>query len=147
MLKLFTYIYVHLESKNMQPKLHIMDNECSKTIQKYITTNRETKIQFVKANSHQLNAAEREIKTFKNHFIAGLCTVNKNFPLQLWCQFLQQAEISLNLLRTSRTNHKLSVYAIIERRVQIQQNPLAPSGTKAVLFDTLATRIPWRRMY
>ena len=65
MLKGFTDIYENLESKNMQPKLYIMDNECSKTIQKYITTNRDTKIQLAKANSHQVNALERVIHTFK----------------------------------------------------------------------------------
>ena len=77
MLKAFKDIYEHLEAINMQPKLHIMDNECSRKIQNYITTNRDTKIQFVKANSHRFNSAERAIQTFKNHFIAGLCTVHK----------------------------------------------------------------------
>ena len=46
-----------------------------KKIHKYITTNRDTNIQFIEANSHQVNAAERAIQTFKNHFIEGLCTV------------------------------------------------------------------------
>ena len=63
----------------MQPKLHIMDNECSKIIQNYSPTNRDNKLKFVEANSHRVNAAEKEIKTFQNHLIAGLCTVHKKY--------------------------------------------------------------------
>jgi hypothetical protein len=34
---------------------------------------------------HRRNAAKRAIRTFKNHFIAGLCiSVDKDFPLHLW---------------------------------------------------------------
>ena len=29
---------------------------------------------------HRCNAAERAIRTFKNHFISGLCSVDKIFP-------------------------------------------------------------------
>ena len=76
-----------------------MDNECSKDIQKIVEAN-NTKIQFVEPHQHRVNAAERAIQTFKNHFIAGLCTVDNAFPLQLWCELLRQAEIFLNLLRT-----------------------------------------------
>ena len=140
MLKAFKDIYEHLEAINMQPKLHIMDNECSRKIQNYITTNRDTKIQFVKANSHRFNSAERAIHTFKNYFIAGLCTFHKKIPLLLWCQLLQQAEISLNLLRASRTNPKLSAYVIVEGEFNFNKTPLAPPGTKALIFDSPTTR-------
>jgi hypothetical protein len=33
---------------------------------------------------HRRNNAERAIQTFKNHFIAGLFSVDPNFPLKLW---------------------------------------------------------------
>jgi hypothetical protein len=57
--------------------------------------------QLVPPGVHRRNAAERAIRTFKNHFIAGLCSVDKDFPLHLWDRLLPQAILSLNLLRGS----------------------------------------------
>jgi hypothetical protein len=42
---------------------------------------------------HRKNAAERVIRTFKNHFVAGLCSVDKQFPMHLWCELLPQATL------------------------------------------------------
>ena len=66
-----------------------MNDECSMVVKKFAQQNMNTTIQFVEANKHLVNAAERVICTFKNHFIAGLPTVEKTFPLQLWCDLLQ----------------------------------------------------------
>ena len=52
------------------------------SIKQYLAQNK-TKIQFVKPHMHRVNAAKQAIQTFKNHFIAGLCTVKKIFPMQL----------------------------------------------------------------
>ncbi len=60
---------------------------------------------------YRRNAAERAIRTFKNNFIAGLCSVDKNFPLHLWDKLVPQTILSLNLLRGSRINLKLSACA------------------------------------
>ena len=48
-----------------------------------------------------VNAAKTAVKTTKYHFIASLATVSPDCPLQLWCYFLPQVELTLNLLRTS----------------------------------------------
>ena len=63
--------------------------------------------QLVPPGVHRRNAAERAIRTFKNHFIAGLCSTDKNFPLHLWDQLVPQAELTLNMLRGSRLNPKV----------------------------------------
>ena len=60
---------------------------------------------------HQRNSAERAIQTFKNHFIAALACTDPNFPMSNWCRLLPRAELTLNLLRPSRLNPKLSAYA------------------------------------
>ena len=126
----------------MTPKLHVMDNECSKILSKFIESN-GTKIQLVEPHQHRVNAAERAIQTFKNHFIAGLCTVHPQFPLQLWCELLPHAEITLNLLRQARANSKLSAYAILEGEFNFNKTPLAPPGTKALIFDDPKKRTSW----
>ena len=59
-------------------------------------------MQFFKPDMHRVNATERAIQTYKNHLVAGLYTVDKNFPMKIWNEILQQLEIMLNLLCTSR---------------------------------------------
>ena len=53
----FTDVYDYLKQRNLTPKLHVMDNECSKDIQRFVKAN-NTKIQFVKPHQHRVNAAE-----------------------------------------------------------------------------------------
>ena len=96
-LECHTDTYEYLTKRGFKPKLHILDNECSKILEKFILSN-DSKCQFVKADNHRVNAAERAIQTFKNHFIAGLCTIDPHFPMQLWCELLPQAELTTNLL-------------------------------------------------
>jgi hypothetical protein len=60
--------------------------------------------QLVPPHFHRRNAAERAICTFKEHFVAGLASVDPDFPLHLWDRLLPQAEMTLNLLQSSRQN-------------------------------------------
>ena len=73
----------------------------------------------------------------------GLCTVHPQFPLQLWCELLPHAEITLNLLQQSQANSKLSAYAILEGKFNFNKTPLAPPGTKALFFDDPKKRTSW----
>ncbi|KAL7462118.1 hypothetical protein ACHAXS_005381 [Conticribra weissflogii] len=88
----------------------------------------DIKVQIVEPNNHSVNAAKRAIQTFKDNFIAGLCTVDKNFLIQLWDQLLEQAQDSLNMLCTARINPKLSAYHILEGPHDFNKNPWAPPG-------------------
>jgi hypothetical protein len=65
-------------------------------------------INLLPPHCHRRDAAERAIRTFKEHFAAGLSSVEPTFPLHLWDRLLPQAEITLNLLRTSRLHPQLS---------------------------------------
>ena len=135
-------IYEYLQSKGFAPKLNITDKECSKTIQKYIAS-QECEWQLVEPNKHRVNTVERAVQTFKNHFIAGLTTVDREFPLQYWCYLLDQAEITLNLLRTARSNPKLSTYTALEGAYNYNATPLAPLGTKALIYEAPSRRTAW----
>ena len=70
------------------PNTYVMDNEIS---QEFITalTQNETKYQLVPPHTHRRNLAERAIQTFKNHFKAGLASVDPNFPLSEWDRLLE----------------------------------------------------------
>jgi hypothetical protein len=51
----------------------------------------EIDFQLAPPQVHRWNTAERSIRTFKNHFIAGLCSTKREFPLNLWDKLLPSA--------------------------------------------------------
>ena len=134
MVETFIDIYKFLLKYNMTPKLHVMDNKCLKLLLDYIEDNK-TKIQFVEAYNHKINAAERAIQTFKNHFVAGLCTAHPQFPLQLWCKLLPHAELSLISYVAHVATKKLSAYAVYNGEFNFDKTPLASPSTKALVFE------------
>ena len=87
----------------LRPKLQRLDNECSATLKDFMH-DEEIDFQLAPPGIHRRNAAERAIRTWKNHFIAGLCSTDPNFPLNLWDRLIPQANITLSLLRGSRLN-------------------------------------------
>ena len=56
------------------------------------------------------NAAEPAIKNLKYHALELFATLDPNCPIQLWDEFTEQIEITLDLLRTSRRNKNKSAY-------------------------------------
>ena len=113
MLEAYTSIYEYLTTKGFKPQLNVMDNECSQLLKRYIKS-QEVNILLVEPDNHCVNAAERAIRTFKNHFVAGLASVDPAFPMQLWCYLLCQAELTLNLLRTSQNDPTKLAYKMLE---------------------------------
>jgi hypothetical protein len=103
----FTEVFHILQAQQYQPVLNIMDNKCSKAVEKHIKKNK-MKIQLVPPHNHLVNATERTIGTFKEIFVAALATVDILCPLQLWDKFLLQDELTLNLLCFFRRNPKIS---------------------------------------
>jgi hypothetical protein len=126
----------------LRPKLQRLDNEASTILQEFMT-DQEIDFQLVPPHIHRRNAAERSIRTWKNHFIAGLCSTNEFFPLHLWDRLLPQAMITLNLMRGSRINPKLSAYAQINGAFDFNRTPLAPPGTKVVVHEKSSVRASW----
>jgi hypothetical protein len=124
------------------PQLNVMDNECSKAVERHIRT-KKLDIQLVSPHNHRVNAAERAITTFKEHFVTALATVNMNCPLQLWDEFLPQVELTLNLLRFSRQNPLISANNKLYGPFDFGKTPLAPLGTKALIYDDPAVRASW----
>ena len=87
-------------SRGLKPQLQKLDNEASAALREFLVSE-NVDFQLAPPHVHRRNAAERAIRTFKNHFIAGLCTTDRAFPLKLWDRLLPQALITLNTLRGS----------------------------------------------
>jgi hypothetical protein len=123
-----------LQRRGLQPHLHRLDNEASTLLKEFIT-DENIEFQLTPASLHRRNWAERAIQTFKNHFISGLCTTHPDFPLNLWDKLLPQAVLTLNLLRPSRINPKLSAHSQIHGNFNYDKTPLAPPGIKVLAHE------------
>jgi len=119
-----------------------LDNECSNALKDYMTE-QNIDYQLVPPTVHRRNSAERAIRTFKNHFVAGLCSVDRDFPMHLWDKLLPQAELTLNILRGSRLNPKLSAWAQLNGTYDFNRTPIAPPGTRVLVHEKPATRDSW----
>ena len=131
-----------LKQRGQKPRLHWLDNEASKALKNFIHKE-QTEYQLTPLHIHRRNAAERAILTFKNHFISGLCSVDKNFPLHLWCRLLDQAELTLNMLRMSWINPNLSAHEQLHGIHDFNATPLAPPGTKCIAHEKSSQRGTW----
>ena len=83
MIRDFTSLTEDLKIRGIHSGFHFIDNEASTDLNITMTT-MNIKYQLVPTSNHRANNAERAIQTFKNHFIAGLCIVDKYLHLQLW---------------------------------------------------------------
>ena len=142
MIDAFNDIIQHLDNKGYKPNLDVMDNECSKTVEAFIRK-QKIDIQLVAPHNHRVNAAERAIRTFKEHFISALATIDPKCPLQLWDQFLDQVQDTLNMLRRCRRDSSISAYEALYGAFDFNKTPFAPIGTKALIFEDPETRASW----
>jgi hypothetical protein len=84
--------------------------------------------QLVPPHCRRTNATETAVKTFKEHFKSGLATVDPDFPAHLWGILLPQAEITLNLLRSSRLHPQLSAAAHYHGLIDYNKTVFGPPG-------------------
>ena len=75
-------LHGRLLSYGLKPKYHKLDNELPPAMKK-IYMEKEIKYQVVPPHQHRRNPAERAIRTFKNHFIAGLCSTDEKIPFNV----------------------------------------------------------------
>jgi hypothetical protein len=110
---------------------------------KHFFTANDIEYQLVPPHCHRRNAAEGAIRIFEEHFLAGLSSVDPNFPLHLWDGLLPQAEITLNLLRTSRLHPQLSAAAHFHGLLDYKKTAFAPPGCKIIAHEKLGKRRTW----
>jgi hypothetical protein len=99
--------------------------------------------QLVLPHCHRCSAAERAIRTFKEHFVEGLSSVDTTFPFHLWGRLLPQAEMTLILLWTSRLHPQLSAAAHFHGLVDYNKTAFAPPGCKIIAHEILGKGHSW----
>jgi hypothetical protein len=142
MVRAYNKLIQELVDRGFKPRLQRLDNEFSSALLSLINQH-DIQFQLAPSHMHRRNAAERAIQTFKNHFIAGLCSVDPNFPLRLWDRILPQATITLNLLRQSSLNPMVSAHAQLYGHYDFNQAPMAPPGTRVVAHEKPQQRAIW----
>jgi len=138
----FNVLYKKLCDAGLKPKFVKLDNEASAEYKQNMKS-KGLEFQLVPPDDHRRNPAERAIQTFKNHLISILAGTDKDFPLHLWCRLLPQATTTLNLLRQSRINPKLSAEAQLNGAFDFNKTPMAPLGTKVVIHEKASKRKTW----
>ena len=71
MIEAFQTHIKYITKRGFKPSFNIIDNVTSKAIKVY-PQEENIQMQLVETQNHQVNAAKREIQTFKKHFISGL---------------------------------------------------------------------------
>lgn len=148
--KIVKEVIEYLQKRGLHPKMYLLDNEISDLLINEIEainikTNSAIQYQLTPAQIQRRNLVERAVQTFKNHFIGILTGCHPTFPNNHWNKLLKQAEISLNLLRTSRINNNLSAYEQLEGTFNFNKTPLASLGIKVIAYEMLSHRGTWRK--
>ena len=139
----YNTIMTRLAAKGLSVDLQIMDNEASAAFKQAITFAWRAKFQLVPPDMHRRNRAERAIRTFKDHFLAILAGVDKAFPPYLWDLLLPQAELTLNILRQSTINPKISAWEFFNGPFDFNKTPLGPVGCRVLIHAKPTTRRSW----
>ena len=135
-------LYGQLTKNGHKPKCFILDNECSAEMK---TALRKYKLdyQLVPPDIHRRNAAERAVRTFKNHFLSCLATCHKSFPIREWDRLVPQAVMTINMLRNTRINPALSAYTYLFGIYDFKKHPMAPFGSKVMIHNKVNSRGSW----
>ena len=120
-----------------------LDNETSHELDTYLRSAVKS-VQYVPANNHRANNAERAWRTAKNHIIATLCGADNEFPMKKWDGLMEQIEITTNLLRPFRPDSTISAYhGMHGSPYDFNSHPLAPPGIKVLIYEAPNVRTSW----
>ena len=136
--RLTQYLLYH----GLKPTSLRIDNECPEALQRFSRAN-SIEFQLCPINDHHTNQSDKAIDTWKCHFLACLSGFDPNSPLHLWCCLLPQATQTLNLLRRSQINPRLSAEAQLNGVFDYNRTSMAPPGTKVLIHKILQQRRTW----
>lgn len=140
--KAFREQVAYFKHKGLKSKFNVIDNTVSNAVQN-VLEEEDINVQIVDPHNHCVNAAERAIQTCKDHFIVGLCTTDKWFQIQQWDHLIEQGQDTLNMLKISRVHLHLSAYTTLKGIHDFNRTPLAPPGTRAMVYKLAKTRGTW----
>jgi hypothetical protein len=109
-----------------------MNNKTSKDVEDFIQSQQIT-LQYTPPDIHSTNSTKQAIRTWKNHFTAGIASLPKSFPIANWFCLTNQWDYTINMLRPCCQNHILSAFEAMEGSYSFEATPMAPPGTKVLV--------------
>ncbi len=133
---------IFFTKRGVNIKLIRMDNECAQLTKDWVA-DRHMSLELTPVAVHRTNKAERAIQTWKDHFISTLATTDPDCPLFLWEDFIDQTELTLNIMRASKTHPLLSAWEALCGKFDVMATPIAPLGMKVLVHNTPENRGSW----
>ena len=122
-----------------------MDNETSELVEDFIKE-QNAEVQHAAPESH-CAPAEKAVQTYKSCFKSVIASVPKEFPMGLWCRLLEQTDLGVNIVRPYRQNPRLSAWAAMEGEYHFHATPIAPPGSKMLMYQKPGSRRTWGQNY
>ena len=130
--------------RGVRPSFERLDNETSTALEAYCNAQLPPiSLQYVAPGMHRANKAERCIRTWKNHFLATLAGTDPSFPLIAWDELVPQAELTLNLMRSSGITPHISAWHQLNGPYIFDRTPIAPPGMRVVVHEKPDKRPSW----
>jgi hypothetical protein len=139
----YNTIMTHLVAQGLAIDLHILDKEASSAYKEAITFKWNATFQLVPPDMYCCNRAERAIRTFKDHFLAILASVDSAFPPYLWDLLLPQAKLTLNLLQQAMLIPQISAWCFFQGPFDFNKMPLGPVGCCILVHAKPASCRSW----
>ena len=136
-------IMQRLSDNKLTVDLQILDNEASAEYKRAITEKWNANYQLVPPSTHQSNATERAIRTFKAHFLSILAGVAPYFPRNLWDLLLPQTEVTLNLIRQANLDPDISTRSYFHRPFNFDATLIRPLGCDIIAHKKTGTISSW----
>ena len=133
MQRAYSAIITRIKTAKLTVHKHILDNECSAAMKRLTTDT--CKYELVPPGIHRQNKAEVTIKAFKQHLISVFAGLDPSFPMSHWDKLIPQVEVTMNLLRQSKANPKISAYEHVHWPYNYNRYPLAPIGCAVQMHD------------
>ena len=135
MLQAFESMYNELEEKGHKPTLHVLDNEYSRPVKKFLLK-KDTDIQIVEAHNHAVLAAETAVKSAKYHTVAHLATIDPNCPtFNVGASSFPRSRSPSTSYKPRGWIQKKSAYEALKgRKFDWNRTPIAPVGSRALSF-------------
>jgi hypothetical protein len=142
LLRAFQVMERKLTARRLRPKLMRLGNEALQLLKAYVHDKNIT-FQLEPPYSHIRNSSERAIRSFNDHLTAGMCSTDRAFPMHMWDILLPQAVVTLNILRISRINPKLSASTHMYGQYDYNRWTMAPPVKRSIAQELPNRRITW----
>ena len=130
------------KSKGMKPKTQILDNECSQKLKDYMVKH-NIKYQLATPGQHRANAAERAIRTFKNHFRCRTMQHRRTLSITLMGPTHRTSRHHIEPTPGIRINPKQSAWSQLNGPYDHNAWPLAPPGIHVLVHEKPDSRKSW----